>query len=115
MLRLITRLSLGALVGMAIGFSAPIASAATVANKDKQEHQLSIQERKGEHKASLKPGGKLENICPNGCVLRVGDNPNAVFQLEGDEVVSIENGLLYYDGQELRAVRKKPAPGAVAR
>jgi hypothetical protein len=56
----------------------------------------------GEAKADhvLKPSQVLEGICEKGCVIRLNDSENDEYELEGSEVVSIEEGYLYYDGPE---------------
>ena len=48
----------------------------------------------------LKPAQVLEGICEKGCVVRLNDSENDEYELEGTEVVSIEEGYLYYDGPE---------------
>ncbi len=53
----------------------------------------------------LKPGTTLRDICKFGCIIRIDDDVNKDFILDGTEQVSIENGLLYFDGEIT-----KPAP-----
>ncbi|MFX7988866.1 hypothetical protein ABTK55_20025, partial [Acinetobacter baumannii] len=48
----------------------------------------------------LKSGGVLDGVCLKGCTVRIGDSPNDEYELEGADVVSIEDGLLYSDGAE---------------
>lgn len=84
--------------------------AATIVNKDKHAHPLTLIERKGVRVQQIEPGAKLDGICVNGCVVRVGKDENAEFQLAGDEMVSIENGVIYFDGLTGSQPARKPAP-----
>lgn len=84
--------------------------AATIVNKDKQSHTLTFIERKAVRIQQIDAGAKLDGVCDNGCIVRVGKDENAEFQLAGDEAVSIESGLMYYDGEAVKAARPtKPA------
>ena len=47
----------------------------------------------------LKPGGLLKELCQDGCIVRIDGDPDKDFILEGSERVSIERGLLFYDGE----------------
>lgn len=85
--------------------------AATIANKDKQAHTLTFIERKAVRIQQIDAGAKLDGVCENGCIVRIGKDENAEFQLAGDEAVSIESGLMYYDGEAMKAARPK-APAA---
>ena len=78
-------------------------AAVTVTNRDDKDHKLTIIE--GETKADrvLKPNEALENICAKGCVIRLNDSENDEYELDGSEVVSIEEGYLYYDGADTPA------------
>ncbi len=66
----------------------------------------------------MKPSAVLEGICAKGCVIRLNDSENDEYELKGSEVVSIEDGYLYYDGPAAEAVPKADdadqpaAPGA---
>ena len=48
----------------------------------------------------MKPLGSLDGVCLKGCVIRLSDSENDEYELEGSEVVSIEDGYLYYDGPD---------------
>lgn len=86
------------LLGCAIGST--FASAASLTNRDEREHKLVIIEgtKKVEH--TLKPQQSLENICAKGCIVRLNDSDDDEYELEVNDVVSIEDGALYYDSPD---------------
>ncbi len=91
------------------------ASAASLANRDDKEHKITIIE--GDTKADqvLKPQQVVEKICAKGCVLRLNDSEDDEYQLEAEDVVSIEDGYLYHDTPDPAAAPApgtQPAPGA---
>lgn len=98
------------LVLAGLGYATP-ADAVSVTNRDEKEHRISVIEDDGAKKVDhqLKPNQVLENICLKGCVIRLNDNEEDEYELvEGTEIVSIEDGFLYYDQPE----ETPAAPGA---
>ncbi len=98
---------------LAIGLAGASASAAvSITNRDDKEHKLTIIEEDGKTKADhvLKGSGVLENVCKAGCVVRLNDSEEDEYELEGTEVVSIEDGYLYYDGPDAPAENQPAAP-----
>jgi hypothetical protein len=93
---------------LALLASASAAFAVTVTNRDDKDHKLTVIEGEAKKDLSLKAAGVLENLCPKGCVIRLNDSESDEYELEGTEVVSIEDGYLYYDGPDAPA---EPAPG----
>ena len=87
------------------------ASAISVTNRDDKEHKLTIIEGDAKVDQVLKPSGSIEGVCLKGCVIRLSDSENDEYELEGTEVVSIEDGYLYYDGPDQGA---EVVPGAKA-
>ncbi|MFM9849643.1 MAG: hypothetical protein ACKVP3_21090 [Hyphomicrobiaceae bacterium] len=86
---------------VAIALSAPQALAVvSVTNRDDKDHKLTVVEGETRTEHVLKPTQVLEGICAKGCVIRLNDSENDEYELEGTEVVSIEEGYLYYDGPE---------------
>lgn len=77
--------------------SSTAAHAVSITNRDEQDHKLTVIE--GEAKADhvLKPSQTLNGICAKGCIIRINDSEDDEYQLEADDVVSIEDGSLYYD------------------
>jgi hypothetical protein len=97
------------LVGsFALLFTVGAASAITVTNRDDKDHKLTIIEGDVKKDHALKANAVLENLCMKGCIVRLNDSENDEYELEGTEVVSIEDGYLYYDGPEGPA---EPTPG----
>ena len=93
---------------IAAAYSAEAAAAVSLTNRDVRDHKVTIIEddRKQDH--TLKPSAVLDGICQKGCIIRLNDSENDEYELEGTEVVSIEEGYLYYDGPEAPS---EPSPG----
>ncbi len=75
-----------------------VAHALSITNRDDHDHKLMIVEGPRSQNHVLKPDAVLENVCAKGCVVRLNDSEEDEYELEGNEVVSIEDGNLYYDG-----------------
>jgi hypothetical protein len=88
------------------------AEALGVTNRDDKDHKLTIIEGEAKAEHTLKPAAVLEGICLKGCVIRLNDSENDEYELEGTEVVSIEDGYLYYDGPDAPS---EAAPGDPAK
>ena len=73
------------------------ALALTVLNRDDHDHKVTIVEGSQKTDHVLKPDAQVENVCPKGCVLRLNDSDEEEYELEGNEVVFIEDGNLYYE------------------
>ncbi|MCB1512520.1 MAG: hypothetical protein KDJ36_16595 [Hyphomicrobiaceae bacterium] len=86
--------------------SGPV-SAATIANADGKPYTISIIEQSRKRDVRLETGAKLERICIEGCRIRINGDAAREFLLEGTERVSVEDGLVYYDGEVA-----KPKTGA---
>lgn len=88
-----------------------LAAAATISNADTKPYTVSIIANSRKRDVKLEPGGKLEKVCTDGCLLRIDGDAAREFVLEGSERVSIEDGLVYYDG-EVPKETKPAQPGA---
>ena len=71
--------------------------AATITNRDAKDYKLTVLEGDKAQHHTLKPSGILQDVCPKGCIVRLNDSENDEYELEGTEIVSIEDGYLYYD------------------
>ena len=103
---------IAALVFVGVSLATP-AAAVSVTNRDDKEHRITVLEEDGSKKIEhvLKPNQVLENICLKGCIIRLNDSEEDEYELvEGTEVVSIEDGYLYYDQPE--DTPAAPSPGA---
>jgi len=90
-----------ALLGLSL-MTGQVEASVSVTNRDDKDHKLTVIEDDGAAKAdhTLKPNQVLEGVCAKGCVIRLNDSEEDEYELEGTEVVSIEEGYLYYDGPE---------------
>jgi hypothetical protein len=84
----------------------PAAYASSLTNRDAKGHKVTIIEEKAAKDHILKPSAALEGICQKGCVIRLNDSENDEYELQSSDVVSIEDGYLYYDGPPASAVPK---------
>jgi hypothetical protein len=102
-----------AVLGTAVAVS-PVLATVSITNRDDRDHKLTIIEGDGATKTDhvLKAGQVLEGVCPNGCVIRLNDSEEDEYELEGTEVVSIEEGYLYYDGPDAPGDTPSAPPGA---
>ncbi len=73
---------------------------ASVTNRDDKDHKITIIEGEKKQDFTLKPNQALEGICAQGCTLRLNESEDDEYQLEATDVVSIEDGYLYYDNAE---------------
>jgi hypothetical protein len=73
------------------------ASAATIANRSDKEIKLTITEGPSRQDNVLPVGKVVDGVCQQGCIIRLNDNANDEYELEGSESVSVEGGFLYYD------------------
>lgn len=83
------------------------ADAATITNRDEQEQKVTITEGGASSEHTIRPGQTLDNVCMKGCVLRLNDSEEDEYEVDGDDIVAIEEGFLYYDGPDTQ-----PTPGA---
>jgi hypothetical protein len=102
-----TSFAAGALAAVLCSASA---QAISITNHDDKDQKITVIE--GDKKADhvLKAGQVLDAVCLKGCVLRLNDSENDEYELEGPEVVSIEEGVLYYEGPEA-PTQPSPEPG----
>ncbi len=82
----------------------PPTLAASVTNRDNKDYMVTIIEGEAKQDHVLKPSLVLEGVCQKGCVIRFDDSENNEYKLDGSELVSIEDGDLYYDGPAADAV-----------
>lgn len=76
------------------------ASAVTITNRGDKETKVSIIEGTARQDQILATGKVLDGVCQKGCIIRLNDSENDEYELEGSEVVSVEEGFLYYDGPD---------------
>jgi hypothetical protein len=91
--------------------SSAAAAAVTITNRDDHDHKVTIIEGETKTDHVLKPSQVLQGICAKGCTVRLDDEEEDEYQLEADDVVSIEEGSLYYDNPDTPTAPAAPAPG----
>ncbi|MEM8972536.1 MAG: hypothetical protein AAGD43_10790 [Pseudomonadota bacterium] len=96
-------LSIGIAI-LSVGFPTA-AGASTMVNADRVARNILVIKGSTRTPHELKPGAVMKDVCAKGCIVRIDEDANRDFVLEGTERVTIEGGLLYYDGELTR-----PAP-----
>jgi hypothetical protein len=94
----------------ALLLSTVAAQAVSITNRDDRDHKVTIIEGETKTDHVLKPAQVLQGICAKGCTVRLNDDEEDEYQLEADDVVSIEEGSLYYDNPDT-PTPPSPAPG----
>jgi hypothetical protein len=97
-------------VGLIVLVSGSAASAVSITNRDEHDHKVTVIEGEVRADHMVKPSQTLNGICAKGCTIRLNDSEDDEYLLEANDVVSIEDGSLYYDGP----VEPAPAPGTGA-
>lgn len=90
------KLVVAALANVAL-IAVSVAHASTLTNRDDKDHKVTVIEAKSTKDEVLRPSATLEGICSQGCIIRLNDDDDNEYELGGSEVVSIEDGFLYYD------------------
>jgi len=91
-----------AIVSVVWAFVSGPADAATLTNRDAKPHQIEVLFKSARRAHELLPGKTLAGFCAEGCIVRLNGSVDHDFELEGSERVSIEGGLVYYDGEEIK-------------
>jgi hypothetical protein len=76
------------------------ASAVTITNRGDKDIKVSVVEGSAKQDQVLAIGKVLDGVCQKGCIIRLNDSENDEYELEGSEIVSVEEGFLYYDGPD---------------
>jgi len=87
------------------------AHAVTITNRDDLDHKVTVVEGDTRTEHVLKPQQVLAGVCLKGCTVHLNDDEEEEYQLEAEDVVSIEEGALYYDTPDNPGV-PSPAPAA---
>src|SRR5437762_9601995 len=91
--------------------STTAAHAVSITNRDERDYRVTIIE--GEAKADhvLKPSQTLTDVCFKGCTVHLNNTEDDAYRLTASDVVSIEDGTIYYDGPDASAgPTPPPAP-----
>lgn len=97
----------------ALWWAVPIrADAANISNKDGKAYEVTIEERGSHSTHEVAPGESLDGVCLRGCVVILGGVEDGAYRLpEGNEIVTIEEGVLFYDGAIAARPEEDTAPG----
>lgn len=71
------------------------ANALQLTNRDTAEHKISLTEPAGTQDVQIKPSQVIDGICKAGCTMKMTDGEE--YEFDGNEVVSIEEGLMFLD------------------
>jgi hypothetical protein len=88
------------LAGLCVFLAPQSASALQLTNRDTTNYKLIIAELNGGAKKELEttPSQIIEDICLKGCTITMPDGQE--YEFEGNEIVSIEEGLIFLDGPD---------------
>jgi hypothetical protein len=84
-----------AIVAFLLLAAASPAEAIKLTNRDATEQKMNVQENVGAQDRVLKPSETIDGFCTSGCTIKMQDGEE--YQFDGNEVVSIEDGLMFLD------------------
>ena len=64
-------------------------------NRDTADHKIALTEPSGAQEVLIKPSQVIDGICKTGCTMKMADGEE--YEFDGNEVVSIEEGLMFLD------------------
>jgi len=102
-----------AVIGIVLGVTA--AHGASISNRDERDYTVTIIEGEAKADHALKPSQTLSDVCLKGCTIRVNGNADDEYRLAGGDVVSIEDGTVFYDAPENPEDSAAPAAKGKAR
>jgi hypothetical protein len=102
-----------AVIGIVLGVTA--AHGASISNRDERDYTVTIIEGEAKADHALKPSQTLSDVCLKGCTIRVNGNADDEYRLTGGDVVSIEDGTVFYDAPETPGDPASPAVKGKAR
>ena len=88
--------------------------AASITNRDEVDRKVTIIEADKKADYVLQPSQALNDVCAKGCTIRLDDGEDDEYVLEPGDVVSIEDGSLYYDRPDTPTAPAAPPPGGKA-
>lgn len=102
-----------AVIGIVLSVTA--AHGASISNRDERDYTVTIIEGEAKADHALKPSQTLSDVCLKGCTIRVNGNADDEYRLTGGDVVSIEDGTVFYDAPETPGDPASPAVKGKAR
>jgi hypothetical protein len=79
---------------VALAVASP-AQALQLTNRDTADHKIALTEPAGTQDVQIKPSQVIDGICKAGCTMKMADGEE--YEFDGNEVVSIEEGLMFLD------------------
>ena len=76
------------------------AEAASITNRDSKDVKVTITEGETRTEHTIRPMEVLDKVCLKGCIVRLDDGEEDEYEVEGEDIVAIEEGFLYYDGPD---------------
>ena len=83
--------------------STTAAHAVSITNRDERDHRVTVIEGEAAAEHVLKPSQTLTDICLKGCTIRMNNGEDDAYRLTATDVVSIEDGTVYYEGADASA------------
>jgi len=102
-----------AVIGIVLGVTA--AHGASISNRDERDYTVTIIEGEAKADHALKPSQTLSDVCLKGCTIRVNGKEDDEYRLTGGDVVSIEDGTVFYDAPDTPEDSASPAAKGKAR
>lgn len=84
----------------ALLFTSVAADAASITNRDSKDVKVTISEGETTTEHTIRPTEVLDKVCMSGCIVRLDDGEEDEYEVEAEDIVSIEDGFLYYDGPD---------------
>ena len=88
--------------------STTAAHAVSITNRDERDHRVTVIEGEAAAEHVLKPSQTVTDICLKGCTIRINNGEDDGYRLAASDVVSIEDGTVYYDGPDASAGPQSP-------
>jgi hypothetical protein len=91
-------------------FSGASVVGATISNRDDKEQTITIIEGDVATDKVLKPQEVLDKVCLKGCIIRLNKSEDDDYEIKMDDLVSIEDGFLYYDAPDTPPAEAPASP-----
>ena len=92
--------------------STTAAHAVSITNRDERDHRVTIIEGETRADYTMKPSQTVTDICLKGCTIRMNGSDDDEYRLAADDVVTIEDGTVYYEGPDPSVRPGTPQPPA---
>ena len=90
--------------------STTAAHAVSITNRDERDHKVTIIEGEARADYVMKPSQSVTDICLKGCTIRMNDSDGDEYRLVAEDVVTIEDGTVYFEGPDPSVRPETPQP-----